>query len=266
MRAVDSGIEGETAGNGIERPERAARFDRIGGNALVRQPLPHDMGGLRPYPVEGPRVPGPGDEGLVRGTAIPHQRGIRVPRPRRAGDRIERPVIHPDELRRIPGDRLGPGDDHDHRLADMAGPVGGQGGTGRHPHRRSVAPDRALAAAEDAEAVRRIVLTREHAENARDRPRRRRIDGQDQGVGVRRTHERRVRGVGRSPVIEEQPAPGQEPAVLAALYRSACRGRLHRLPAGHRASANSPRISRARARPSGEPLIWIAGSVTPVSR
>ena len=177
------------------------------------------MGGLRPYPVESRRVPGPGDEGLVAGTVLPHQRGGRVPRPRRAGDRIEPPVIHPHGLRRIPGDRLGPGDDHGHRLAGMAGPVGGQGGTGRHPHRRSVAPDRAFAAAQQSQPVRRVVLAREHAENARDRPRRRRIDGQDQGMGVRRTHECRVRGVGRSPVIEEQPAPGQEPAVLAALYR-----------------------------------------------
>ncbi len=263
--AVNPGVKREAvagAGNG----ERAARLDRVRGHALVDQPLVDQIRGRRLHPGELLRVPGFGDEGLVVEAVVPDRRGGTGSGVGRARDRRHRLILHPHELGRVPGDGFGLGDDHGNGLADMAHPFGRQGGTGRHAHRRTVASGRPFAACQPAEAVGRVVLPGEDGAHARQPAGRCRIDDREPGMGVGRAQERGVRGVGRGEVVEEPSAAREQPPILAAPYRDARSQRARRPSARHHPAANSRRTASARFRLSGGPLIWITGSVTPVSR
>ena len=122
--------------------------------------------------------------------------------------------------------RLGFGDHHGDRLADVAHLVGGQqqmradedlAAAGRG-QLHVVARLRQRVVADGAEAVGGAIGAGEDAEHAGHRQRRRLVDRNDARVRVRRAHHRRVRLTGKTEIVGEAALPGDEPRVFVARH------------------------------------------------
>ena len=143
--------------------------------------------------------------------AVPHQRGAgcqRVGRLHHAGQGI---VVHAHKLGRIPRRVRRLGDDEGDRLADVARAVGRQGEAGRHAH-RPVGRRHGGRAGDRPQPGQ--VGGGEHARHARQRPRRRRVDAAQLGVGVLRAHHVQDQRPGAGRIRHVASGASQEAPVL----------------------------------------------------
>ena len=125
MRILRRGVEREFAVRGVVYTDRAARLDRVCGNAVVDQP---NLGDVLRLGERGIRC------GLVAKPNRPCNVAVRaiVPDFRRPGlrcllkidERGQRLVVHGDELGGVAGFRLSAGYDEGNMVADAADTVG----------------------------------------------------------------------------------------------------------------------------------------------
>ena len=190
-----------------------ARLDGVGDDAVVDQVDRDDVGRPGELGVGGRRVAQVPVEADVAGGLVPHQG-------RAVGDGVvqvrdgrQRVVVDLDELGRVLGLRLGLGDDHDDRIADVPHLALRQGRVRRLDHDRAVLVLDLPAAGDAAQPVGGHVVAGQDGEHARRRERAAEasIDriaawaygrADEHGPGLPRQHD----VVGVAPLAEEEAA------------------------------------------------------------
>ena len=143
------------------------------------------------------------------------------------GHRRQRLVLDRDLLGGVARLRLGVGDNQRHRIADMAHSPDRQRRPVGNVHRPAVAMGVIAHAGHHAHAVGAILGAGQHRVDARRGLRRRRIDGEDIGMRVRRPDDNRPELAVEIEIVEIAPLPPEQARILAPPDRLADRKFTH---------------------------------------
>jgi hypothetical protein len=165
--------------------------------------------------------------------------------PVKAGRRRQLAVLDVYQLARVLGDGRGAGDDHRHRLTDVAHALQRQHRVMRLAHLLSVTARIVDDVGQRLEAGAARVLPREHRHHAGMRQCPRRVQAQDFGMRAISAQEHRVQLAGQIPVGGVAPLAGDEPQILAARH-----GDLLGRHARAQARPSTMRMSRLAPSPS----------------
>ena len=210
--------------------ERRARLERHAGDAADVEFLRHDMRRAAQRPDRSPRrSPNRVSTSMLSGTS---SQTAGAPG-RIASSRMQHErqflVTHLDRLGGVHRLRLGLGDHHGDRFADMARLVGGQQQMRADEHRAAAGRGelhvvfglRQRIVRNGLEPIGRAIGAGEDAEHARHRFCPRRIDRDDARMRIRRAHHRRIGLAVESEIVGEAAIAGDEPRIFLARHRLA---------------------------------------------
>ena len=216
-----AGMQRVAAAAHIVDADRGARLHRYAGDALHLSVERNDMRSALECRLGGGRVTDIGIHADI-GAVLEHGRSAGRGRRHRAGDRIERLILHRDALGACLGGGERRGDHHRHRFAGEADLVGGK---------RVVRRGRGVAAVAIAQrdvgraaqqrpvrdrlkSIRQQVGAGEHREHAIRGARLRRCDRADARMRMRRAHHHRIGLARQVDVVAETAGAGDEAQVL----------------------------------------------------
>ena len=211
-------------------PDRGARFQVGGRDALVTKGLCHHEVRGRQRFAHGRPIPECGSKGDVTGGLVMQQWCVRSDRRQRVGDGRQFMIANDDLLARVPCKLRGLGDHHGDRLAGKPCAFGRKRqvwqfkrGPPSVPRERPlphvIGGSRVGHMANADSSGRSVVRGREDRDDARQRRGGCGVDSLDPGMGVRRSHERRINLPVKVKVIRETSAAPDQPAVLEARQR-----------------------------------------------
>ena len=214
MGRLGRGVERELPALGLDCSDERARLDRRSHQAVVDDvDRDHMRSGAERGTHRGFVAPRPAKANVAGGGFVQLRRACRL-RGARVGGGGQRLVVDRDALGRVGGLRQGLGNDRHHRLADVAHRVAREREARRLGHGRTIAGANRPERPHRRHAVRRHVGAGEHGHDPGRALRRRRIDGADARMRVRRTHENTVQGARQIDIRHEAAAAEQKPAVL----------------------------------------------------
>jgi hypothetical protein len=227
MRVLAGRIKRVLAGRAVVFADRGARLHRVGDEPVVDEVELDDArrladrcldrGGIAELPVVAD----------IAGRLRPDLRRAGLQRRDDVDDRRLDRVIDRDLLSGVARLRQAVGDDHGHRVADMAHAVNREHRMRRLLHRRAVLRIDQPAAGQAADLVLGHVLAGVDGNDPRRLGRRARVDAAEFRVGVRAAQEIGVELARAVDVVGVGPLSGQEPVILAPQDRRADRSICH---------------------------------------